>query len=184
MHRALAGPRPPAPGSLMSCSWLSLSLYYWGWKLIKLLMGLQGLMVWPTRNTAVTDLSKLRDIVVWLLQGGEKVCKAQESFKKQVLSCEMDILLWHPKMNMEFLWFFLLIWYQNSFLKGFLKEYSRWTPPIVFLKYPYKTICMPLNILLKWVLRYYSQVESWKIAKWIMGILIDFPPCMPLGNGN
>lgn len=90
-------PPPPPPGSLMSC-WLPLSLYYWGWNLIKLLLGLQGLMVWPTRNTAVTDLSKLRGICGLIITRGENAHRHRKALKSRIYHAKwihyFDTLKW------------------------------------------------------------------------------------------
>lgn len=43
-----------------------------GWKLIKLLMGLWGLMAWPTKNTTSTDFSKLLGTYSLIIIRGKK----------------------------------------------------------------------------------------------------------------
>lgn len=61
------------------------------WKLINLLMQFGGLMAWPTKNTTVTDLSKLLGIYGLIITQREKkgACggdsRVQGGFKKQAL---------------------------------------------------------------------------------------------------
>lgn len=95
-------------------------------KLIKLLTGLRGLMAWPTKNTTVTDLSKLLGMSGLIMTRRRKkgpcgeTAGYREALRSRLLFYPNGYRHWHPKMNTEILQFSLPLTLKLV-LKGLLK---------------------------------------------------------------
>lgn len=106
-------------------------------KLIKLLTGLRGLMAWPTKNTTVTDLSKLLGMYGLIMTRRRKkgpcgeTAGYREALRSRLLFYPNGYRHWHPKMNTEILQFSLPLTLKLV-LKGLLKgQCSVWFHPSV-----------------------------------------------------
>lgn len=151
MHWALAAP-PTA--CLISC-WLPRSLYYPGWQLIKLLMGLQGLMAWPPGIPLPLISVSCLACIVWLLKE-EKKEKGVEGktagYRKALKSRLYDSKWIHYFDTLKWIWN-----YSDSFSSSDIETHV-WKAPsksthfgahLFYFKPALQECSVPLNILLK-----------------------------------
>lgn len=118
---------PPPTGSLISC-WLLLSLTTEAEHWLSCLWGSKA-NGRPSKNTAATDLSKLLGMYSLIITWGKMTAGYRKALKRRIW-CQMATLT--PWNEYGITDCFSSSGIRTHFCKGCLKEYSLWSPPILF----------------------------------------------------